>query len=172
MYGALWLPMQLQRAKLGTQVHTWGAGRAPRSGSKSAGRRGVYKALEAIAAGHHSLRAVLEPTRQFQPIWCVRYSRLLAHAAPRELSAACSASGEKSSSRSNHDFDSLACTASKHSIAWNAGQGSSRTYNQRIAGATTSLLPEIRIIFSISCCLDSTGVRRVSQEFAVSDIEE
>jgi hypothetical protein len=25
------------------------------------------------------------------------------------------------------------------------------------------LLPEIRIVFSLSCCFDSTGVRRVSQ---------
>jgi hypothetical protein len=28
-------------------------------------------------------------------------------------------------------------------------------------------LPEIRIIFSLSCCIESTGVRRVSQEFVV-----
>ena len=100
-------------------------------------------------------QAVLEPTRQFQPFVCVQRRDCGCVERQHEPSAACSASGEKSSSCSNRDFDSLACTSSKHSIAWNAGQVSWRTCNPQIAGATMPLLPEIRIVFSLSCCLDS-----------------
>lgn len=86
---------------------------------------------------------------------------------PHELSAACWVSGENSSFRSTSDFDSLAYTSSKRSIALNAGPVSWQTCNLRIAEAAMPLPPEIRIIFFPSCCVNSTGIRRTSQGFIV-----
>jgi hypothetical protein len=154
---------------LGTQVDTWCAVRTPRGRSKSEGMREVCRVLEGNVAELQPSQEVPESTEQFQPFLLGRWSRPLAHAVPHDLSVVCS-SGEKALSCSSHDFDSLKCTPAKRSIAWSADLVFRQTHNLRIAGATTSLLPGIGIVFFPSCCLDSTGVGRGGQGFVMRQV--
>ena len=139
------------------------AGRTPRSGSKSKGRREACKALEENVAVLQWQRAVEEPSEQSQLSADIRRLRLQAHELTQILQAACSASGRKSSSYSSRDYGSRGCKALKRSIPCSAGLASSRTCNSQIAEGTTRPLPSPKIVSSLSSCFDSRGIRRASQ---------
>ena len=73
------------------------------------------------------------------------------------------APGQKSSSCSTHDCDSLACKAWKRSISCSRGLASWQTCSLQIAGATERPLPAI--VSYQSFFFDFRDIRRTSQGF-------